>query len=74
MHHPLHHYFQTIKNNGTNQGDTTMTTETVADRENFDGYLFEGNSELVTANHRVAGLTETLAKERKSHEPLKGNE
>lgn len=38
---------------------TEATTETVAGRENFDGYLFEGNSELVTANHRVAGLTET---------------
>ena len=38
---------------------TEATTETVAYRENFDGYLFEGNSELVTANHRVAGLTET---------------
>ena len=29
---------------------TEVETETVADRENFDGYLFEGNSELVKGN------------------------
>lgn len=45
-----------------------------AENDNYETEIERLRSELATANHRVAGLTETLAKERKSHEPLKGNE